>query len=257
MTSPRIRGPHISTLSQDPKLYIAVCDRGRGPVTIRSPEGSRLLGELDTEARITRYEVLGVLPSATVEQVQYEHDAKARLLRPELVAGAPSTVIAAASGAREILGTARRVLADQANRARYDEAAGIHRRDGGLSRPESFPSEPGAEQPDVDFIGGDAGLEVLGSLLMLGDWMTPRPRQSRRVALPDVRGLFYSVCLGIAGKLGLRLDTIRLTEHPMPVDGLVVGQSPGPAARARRGSTLTVQVWHPPARSAESGRVTS
>jgi hypothetical protein len=186
------------------------------------------LGELGTEIGITWYGVLGVLPSATVEQVQDQHDAKARLLRPELVAGAPSPVIAAASRAREILGTARRVLADPANRARYDETAGIHRRSGGLSSPESFPSEPGAEQPDVDFIGGDAGLEVLGGLLMLGDWMTPHPRQPRRVAVPDVRGLFYSVCLGIAGKLGFRLD-----------------------------STLTVQVWHPPARSAKSGRVTS
>jgi curved DNA-binding protein CbpA len=215
------------------------------------------LGELGTEPGVTWYDVLGVLPSATVEQVQYQHDAKARLLRPELVAGAPSPVVAAASRAREILGAARRVLADPANRARYDEAVGIHRRSGGLSPPESFPSEPGAEQPDVDFIGGNAGSEVLGALLMLGDWMTPHPRQSRRVAVPDVRGLFYSVCLGITGKLGFRLDTVRLTEHPMPVDGLVVGQSPGPAAQARRGSTLTVQVWHPPARSADAGRVTS
>ena len=98
-----------------------------GPVTIRSPEGSRLLGEFGTEPGITWYDVLEVLPGATVEQVQYQHDAKARLLRPELVAGAPSPVIAAASRAREILGTARRMLADPANRARYDETAGIHR----------------------------------------------------------------------------------------------------------------------------------
>jgi beta-lactam-binding protein with PASTA domain len=97
-------------------------------------------------------------------------------------------------------------------------------------------------------------LEALGALLMLGDWMTPHSRRPRRVAVPDVRGLFYSVCLEIAGKLGFRLATVRLTAHPMPVDGLVVGQSPGPAARVRRGSPLTVQVWHPPARSAGSGR---
>jgi curved DNA-binding protein CbpA len=84
------------------------------------------LGELGTEPGITWYDVLGVLPSATVEQVQYGYDVKVRLLRPELVAGAPSPVIAAASRACEILGTARRVLADPANRARYDETAGIH-----------------------------------------------------------------------------------------------------------------------------------
>jgi curved DNA-binding protein CbpA len=72
------------------------------------------LGELG----ITWYDVLGVLPDASVEQVQYQHDAKTRLLRPELVAGAPSPVVLAASRAREILGAARRVLADPANRAR-------------------------------------------------------------------------------------------------------------------------------------------
>jgi curved DNA-binding protein CbpA len=208
------------------------------------------LGELG----ITWYDVLGVLPGATVEQVQYQHDAKATLLRPELVAGAPSPVVLAASRACEILGAARRVLADPANRARYDEAVGIRRRGGGLSPPASFPSEPGI---DVDSIAGAAGLEMLGVLLMLGDWMTPHPRTPRRVAVPDVRGLFYSVCLGITGKLGFRLNPVRLTEHPMPVDGLVVGQSPRPAVQARRGSELTVQVWHPRARSADSRRLTS
>ena len=44
--------------------------------------------------------------------------------------------------------------------------------------------------------------------------------------VPDVRGLFYGVCLETVGKLGLRVTAIRLTEHPMPVDGLVVDQSP-------------------------------
>ena len=58
------------------------------------------MGELGTGPGITWYDVLGVLPSATVEQVQDQHDAKVRLLRPELVAGAPSPVVAAASRAR-------------------------------------------------------------------------------------------------------------------------------------------------------------
>jgi hypothetical protein len=103
---------------------------------------------------------------------------------------APSPVIAAASRAREILGTARRVLADPANRARYDETAGIRLRTRGLSVPVSFPSQPGAERPDVDFIAGIAGLEMLGGLLMLGEWMAPHPRPPSRVAVPDVQGLF-------------------------------------------------------------------
>ena len=49
----------------------------------------------------------------------------------------------------------------------------------------------------------------------------------------------------VAGRLGLRLAPIRLTPHPMPVDGLVVGQTPAPGERLHRDRTLTVQVWHP------------
>jgi hypothetical protein len=70
--------------------------------------------------------------------------------------------------------------------------------------------------------------------------------------VPDVRGLFYSVGLEVAGRLGLQVTAVRLTERPLPVDGLVVDQSPLPPATARRGSALTVQVWHPPVRTAAS-----
>ena len=69
--------------------------------------------------------------------------------RPDLLAGAPSPVIAAASRAREILDTARRVLADPASRAHYDETVGIRRRGGGLAPPASFPSQP---SPSMDLI---------------------------------------------------------------------------------------------------------
>lgn len=217
------------------------------------------MGELGKGPGITWYDVLGVLPGASAEQVQRQHDSKAGLLWPELVAGAPSPVVAAASRARDILDAARRVLTDPANRARYDEAVGIRRSGGGLAPRESVSSRPGRELADArDFVGGDLGSEVLGAFLELaGDWMTPLRRKPSRVMVPDVRGLFYSVCLAITGKLGLRVASVRLTEHPMPVDGLVVDQSPGPAMQARWGSALTVQVWHPPARSASSRRVTS
>jgi hypothetical protein len=216
------------------------------------------LGERGKGPGITWYDVLGVLPGASVEQVQRQHDSKASLLRPELVAGAPSPVVAAASRAREILDAARRVLADPANRARYDEAVGIRRTGGGLAQRDGSPSQSGWDLSDAaDFTGGDLGSEALGALLVLADWMTPLPRKPSRVIVPDVRGLFYSVCTGITGKLGLHVTTVRLTEHPMPVDGLVVDQSPRPAAQTRWGNALTVHVWHPPARSADSRRVTS
>jgi hypothetical protein len=34
----------------------------------------------------------------------------------------------------------------------------------------------------------------------------------------------------------------------MPVDGLVVDQSPQAPGRVQRGGSVTVHVWHPPAR---------
>jgi hypothetical protein len=57
------------------------------------------------------------------------------------------------------------------------------------------------------------------------------------------------VCLEAVGRLDLRITEVRLTRHPMPVDGLVVDQSPRPPAKIRREGELTIHVWHPPARS--------
>jgi hypothetical protein len=63
----------------------------------------------------------------------------------------------------------------------------------------------------------------------------------------DVRGLFYDVFAGVVGRLDLKVTFVQLTEHPMPVEVLVVGQYPGPPAKIHRRGELTVQVWHPPA----------
>ena len=76
-----------------------------------------------------------------------------------------------------------------------------------------------------------------------------RRRRDRRAAVPDFRGLFYRVCLEVATRHGLHVRIVRLTERPMAVDGLVVDQDPRPPSKASRGDTLTVQLWHPPARS--------
>jgi len=56
------------------------------------------------------------------------------------------------------------------------------------------------------------------------------------------------VCLEVTGRMGLAITAVRLTEHPMPVDGLVVDQSPLPPAKLPRTDALTVRVWHPPRR---------
>jgi curved DNA-binding protein CbpA len=199
------------------------------------------------EPEITWYEVLGVLPDAATADVRSGYDAKANLLRPEFFGGAPSTVLNAAERARAILDAAWSTLGDPAKREAYDEAVGITRVGEGLAAPYSGPSEAGWDPSSYDFVAGSAGGAMIGAMMAVADFLGPQPdRQSSRIAVPDLRGLFYQECLQIVGKVGLRISVVRLTAHPMPVDGLVVDQSPAPQAKAHRESTLTLQVWHPP-----------
>jgi hypothetical protein len=199
---------------------------------------------------ITWYDVLGVLPAAPAERIQHQYDAKTSLLRAELLSGASSRVLTAATRAQGILDAARRVLGDPVSRERYDEAVGFRRSGEGLAGTGGVPSDPGWGPSDFSFAGGTQVAEMIGSLMALTDWLAPHPHPPRRVPVPDVRGLFYAACLEVGGRLGLHVTAVRLTEHPMPVDGLVVDQYPLPPAKARRGSALTVQVWHPPIRRA-------
>jgi hypothetical protein len=199
---------------------------------------------------ITWYDILDVLPDASAEEIQQAYDAKASLLRPPLMSGASSKVLAAAARAQAILDAARRALVDPVNREHYDHAAGLRRDGQGLTQTANVPTEPGWGPADFDFAAGPPGEEALGALMALTDWLTPHSNPPRRIPVPDVRGLFYAVCLEVAGRLDLKVTAVRLTEHPMPVDGLVVDQSPLPPAKVRRASALTVQVWHPPAGSA-------
>ena len=205
------------------------------------------------ERGITWYDILGVLPGASRDEIQQAYDDKAGLLRPELISGAPSNVVAAVSRSQRFLDAALRVLGDPVSRNGYDEQAGLVARGGGLDEPEDFPSEPGIGSSDFDFVAGAPGAEMLGALMALADWLAPHPSPPRRLAVPDVRGLFYSVCLELTGRTDLRVTTVRLTPRPMPVDGLVVGQSPLPPAKIRREGELTVQVWHPSIQSAGAG----
>jgi len=85
---------------------------------------------------ITWYDILG----AAAGEIEEAYQAQARLLSPDLVAGAPAPVPAAAVRAARILNAARQVLADPAVRECYDWARGI-RSGGGLAGPDS--SRPG------------------------------------------------------------------------------------------------------------------
>jgi DnaJ-class molecular chaperone len=200
------------------------------------------------EPGITWYDVLGVLPGAEALKIKREYDAKAALLRPDLISGAPPNVLTAVTRAQDLLDTAREVLGDPESRKRYDEAVGLRRSGGGLGQPGTGIESAGLARADLG-ITGELGGDAVGGLLSLTGWIGPRRRRNRPVSVPDVCGLFYHVCLEVATRRGLHVRTVRLTECPMAVDGLVVDQDPRPPTKAHRGDKLTVQLWHPPARS--------
>jgi hypothetical protein len=203
------------------------------------------------EPGITWYEVLGVLPGAAADRIRRRYEERTALLRGEMIAGAPSDVLVSVRRAQEFLDGAWEALGDPAIRVRYDEAAGFRRRGGGLppagtSTAGTYPTGSGMDPPDTGILGELNPVSMLGSLLATTGWI-PGPRRSKWVPVPDVRGLFYDVCLEITGRLGIRVVSVRLTARPMPVDGLVVDQSPRAPGRVRRGEAVTVHVWHPPA----------
>ena len=193
---------------------------------------------------ITWYDLLGALPDASSEDIQQAYDAKAGVLRPELLAGAPPKVVTAAARAQGIIEAARRVLGDPVSRERYNKAVGLWGSNGGLGQPGDYPA--GSGLPDSDVAAGNPGAEVLRGLGALNLWLARHPEHQRRIPAPDVRGLFYDVFVGVVGRLDIEITFVQLTKHPMPVEGLVVDQSPGPSAKIHRRGELTVQVWHPP-----------
>jgi hypothetical protein len=189
--------------------------------------------------QLTWYDILDVLPDASVDEVQRAFEKKAGVLRPELISGTSPTVVSAAGRARIALEAGRQILTDPASRQRYNAEIGIRRTGGGLSGPEFVPSR------DPWAWSAHGGVEA-AAMDALGDWLAPHPAPPRRIAVPDVRGLFVGPCRRLVGDRGLRIEVVRLTKDPMPVEGLVVDQSPLPGGRVRRFATITVQVWHPP-----------
>jgi curved DNA-binding protein CbpA len=191
---------------------------------------------------LTWYDVLGVLPGASPGQVESAYQERARLLDPPMLSGASPKVLKAADAARAAVDEAWRILRDAAARRRYDEKIGVRRNGQGLDSAQSTPSGLG---------GAPSGGDVTADMVMAGlaDLMTPHPSPARRIIVPDLRGLFTRSCLRVTGDLGFQVEMVQLTEHPMPVEGLVVDQSPLPGTKVRRSSTLTVKIWHPPGRS--------
>lgn len=202
---------------------------------------------------MTLYEILGVLPGASRQQIERAYRAQLKLLSPAMIAGSSTKVLKAVDRARATAEQAWRVLGDPAARERYDLEAGLRTTGTGLERASSMPSESGWDLGPAGtrlLASPDGVALVLGALDALAGWLAPDPGPSRRVVVPDVRGLFAGPGQRAAGGAGLRLQIVRLTANPMPVEGLIVDQSPAKDAKVRRFATLTVQVWHPAARPA-------
>ena len=189
---------------------------------------------------ITWYDVLGVLPDAEPDDIREAWLARQAALHAGTLAGASPEVLAAADRAQQAVQEAWRVLADPAARESYDEEAGFARPGEGLVSPGRGPSGP------------DVGLGE-GWSTADEEALEPYPGRASRVVVPDVRGLFYRACTDAVGRVGLRVAAIRLTPHPMPVEGLVVGQAPAPGERVRHDGTLTVRLWHPPEPGGQPG----
>ena len=181
---------------------------------------------------VTWYDVLGVLPDASPDDIRMAWLGRLDALQPGTLAAASPEVTSAADLARQAVQEAGRVLGDPAARESYDEEIGFARPGEGLASPWRGPSSPDVSLGERWSRADEEALE-------------PYPDPPSRVVVPDVRGLFYGACMDVLGRVGLHAEPIQLTSRPMPVEGLVVGQTPAAGERVHRNSRLTVRIWHP------------
>jgi curved DNA-binding protein CbpA len=198
---------------------------------------------------ITWYDVLGVPAGASADTLRQAYEGRKQQLRAELLSGAPSPVLSAANRASQSAEAAWLVLSDPGQRRRYDEEIGLHR-DRGLRGSAEFGGSAASSGADPFYLlrgPFGVGARLAGAAMALADWLGPGPAPPpRRRTVPDVRGLFYQPCRDVVTMAGLRLEVIRLTRDPAPVEGLVTGQSPDAGTPVKSGATVTVRVWHPP-----------
>jgi hypothetical protein len=204
--------------------------------------------------QLSYYDILGVEPGATADEIWLAYETKAGVLAPAMISGAPSKVVAVVDRARAALEVAQRTLLDPGERHRYDTEIGILRPGTGLTVPVPVPSQ--GNWTSAPFAGraglnSDALVDMLGQI---ADWLAPRPAPPRRVAVPDVRGLFVTAARRLLVAAGLRSEVVQLTNDPIPVEGLVVDQSRPAGTKAHRSTTVTVQVWHPARRPSGQSR---
>jgi len=195
-------------------------------------------------AQLSYYDVLGVLPGASADDIRRACEAKMAVLAPGMIAGSTTKVLVAVDRARAALKEAEQTLTDRPARLRYDTEIGILRPGTGLVRPDPVPSQGGWEPGWGWQVGGRASA-IAAALAFAADALAPRRRLARRVIVPDARGLFVTPARQLMKLCGLHAEVVQLTRHPMPVEGVVVEQSPRAGEVIRRSGTVTVQVWHP------------
>jgi PASTA domain/DnaJ domain len=197
---------------------------------------------------ITWYDVLGVTAGASADTLRQAYEGRKQQLRAELLNGAPSPVLSAAARASQSIEAAWLVLSDPGRRRRYDEEIGLHQ-ERGLRDSANFGGSAMSAADPFYLLRGRFGAALAGAATALSDWLGPGPAPPpRHQTVPDLRGLFYRPCRDVLTMAGLRLAVVRLTPDPMPVEGLVVGQSPAAGSHVRTGAVVTARVWHPPRR---------
>jgi hypothetical protein len=190
------------------------------------------------------------MAGASADTLHHAYVQRTEQLAPDVLSGAPSPVVSAATRARDAVEAAWLVLGDRDRRLRYDKEIGLYRNRGRGRGFQEGPQQYGQDPYDLlRSAEGLIGHDAWGSFEALMSWMAPLPApQRRRLVVPDVRGLFHQPCRSVLTMAGLRLMVTRLTPDPMPVEGLVVDQSPGAGSQVRSLSSLTVHLWHPPRR---------
>lgn len=115
--------------------------------------------------------------------------------------------------------------------------------DKGLEGEPSFPTEPRTEYTTPSPAGlAEAVLDAVAG------WLAPT-RERRVVRVPELRGMHVSETFLPALQAGIKLEIVRVTPHPAPVDGVVVAQDPLPGTRVKRDSHVHLIVRHPEDRS--------
>lgn len=67
--------------------------------------------------------------------------------------------------------------------------------------------------------------------------------------VPEFRGMHVSETFLPALHVGVKVNVVRVTPHPAPVDGVVITQDPLPGTRVKRDAHVYLIVRHPDDRS--------